>query len=239
MQLYSNSFDVIKILVCISRVFNMAHLYLMFICICLLHKIMKVLLILLLILLKLMVLTLKLPNLLTHRCLEATRIAFMVTLTLLTTFWTRRAIVVYWWHQLLGNHSRVTIPVCKKLSVFKFMWEKLVIMCITDITWSAALYILVQEFLKLSILLNLILIVHDRWLWEIVITYLNEPIWRNHSITTLFCSLPLTNLLHIIVLLLLLKLTTSMNTLKVLNIFEVGGAFENWLIYMMELLLIQ
>lgn len=233
MQLYSNSFDVIELLVRVSDwVVKEAHLRQFcwrFFRVCLLHKIIEVLLILLLMFLKLLGLTLQLSNLPTHRGLEAARTA-LNTLALLTTL-LASAFQVNWWHWLLGMDSWI-IPVSKELSVFKFMWEKLVVICSSDITWSATLDILIQEFLKLRILLNIILVVHDSRLWKIVITNLDEPIWCLHGIAALFCVLSLTNLLHIIVLLLFLnECFASMNALKVLSIFEIGGAFEHGLIH--------
>ena len=233
MQLYSNSFDVIKLLVRVSdRVVKEAHLRKF--CrrvfrICLLHKIIEVLLILLLMLLKLLGLTLQLSYLPAHRGLEAARSA-LNTLALLTTF-LASAFQVNWRHRLWGKDSWV-IPVSEELSIFKFMWEKLVVICCSDITWSAALHILIQEFLKLRILLNIILVVHDSWLGKIVITNLDEPIWCLHGIAALFCVLSLANLLHIIILLLFLdKCFTSVNALEILSIFEIGGTFENGLIH--------
>lgn len=234
MQLHSNSFNIIKLLIQVPRrVVKKAQLCLRFsIHVCLLHEIVEVLLILLLMLLKLMGLTLELSDLGTHRWLKAAGTA-LNTLALMTAFWARallvigEALLVDWWYGLLGKHSRV-ISIPKELSVFKVMREKLFVISCSDITWSTALHILIQELLKLRILLDIVLVVHDCWFWEIVVANFDEPIWRYHGITTFFCVLSLTNLLHIIILLLFLnKSFTPMNALKIISIIKIGCAFEN------------
>ena len=53
------------------------------------------------------------------------------------------------------------IVVPKELSVFKLMREKLVVIGCSNIARCAALHILVQEFVELRILLDVVLVVHD------------------------------------------------------------------------------